>query len=220
MDIKCIVFVNRCAQETIVVILHEKDKVNLRKLADQLQVNKDCLSMAPRNDLVRLRLVASSEALVRFGEDGRRILLRPDDLVIASSSSNRADVMDVRDDGALKGQMMPLYCTLCLGLVVMKTPLVDLTVSVVRKRKLAKRLLFATVVPAENNDSTSTAFRFWRGGRKSLVWQHPELAVPCELQCIFGKTLEKRYGKAVMEKILKKIVKGVVFVWWGSQRRM
>lgn len=231
MDIKCIVFVNRCAQETIVVILHEKDKVNLRKLADRLQVNRDCLSMAPRNDLVRLvgypqgyvppfghldgvrrvvdeRLVASSEALVRFGEDGRRILLRPDDLVIESSSSYRADVMDVRDDGALKAANDASLLHRLPWSGGDENTLVDLTVSVVRKRKLAKRLLFATVVPAENNDSTSTAFRFWRGGRKSLVWQHPELALPCELQCIFGKTLEKRYGKAVMEKILKKIVKG------------
>lgn len=231
LDIKCIVFINRCTQETIVVILHEKDKVNLGKLADQLQVKRDCLWMAPRNELVRLvgypqgcippfgyldgvrrivdeKLVGSSDALVRFGEDGRRILLRPDDLVIESSSSYRADVLDVRDDGALKAAndtsaLYPLPWSRGD-----ENTLVDLTVLVVRKRKLAKRLLFATVVPAENNDSTSNAFRFWRGGRKSLVWQHPELAVPCELQCIFGKTLEKRYGKPVMEKILKKIAKG------------
>ena len=231
VDIKCIVFVNRCKKETIVVVLDEKDKVSLRKLAHQLEVNRDCLSMAPRDDLVRLvgypqgcippfghldgvrrivdeSLVVSSDAWVRFGEDGRRILLRPRDLVMESSNLHRANVMDVRDDGLFKkDDGSSALCPLPWSRGEENT-VVEVTVLVVRKRKLAKRLLFATVVPGDDNDTTSNAFRFWRGGRKSLVWQHPELDVPCELQCIFGKTLEKRYGKVVMEKILKKIVKG------------
>jgi prolyl-tRNA editing enzyme YbaK/EbsC (Cys-tRNA(Pro) deacylase) len=79
---------------------------------------------------------------------------------------------------------------------------------VVRKRKLAKRLLFATVMPFLQGGVSQAYGRNSRNSGSSLAWRHPETNAACELQLIIGKTLEGRYGKKQMEVMLKRVVKG------------
>ena len=154
---------------------------------------------------------------VRFGPEEGFVVIRGEDLLkdggVAAAVGEVADVADrailVRGTGdpSASGDFLhpigPNEGQSAFGGVPVQ---IETILRVVRKRKLAKRLLFATVVPGQ----TGGRHAFDRNLRSSgsLVWRHPVTGQACELQMIIGKTVERRYGPKVMEQVLKRVVKG------------
>ena len=219
---------------TVVVILKDGSKVDVKELDRVLNerlggnvrvrmVSRDALvsrvgypqgSVPPfgypeeqEKGIVRIvdKSLIDLNDMVSFGPPERVVNIQTRDLLVGQGSI----VAHVANDGQPNSNqstrndvLEPIPCTDGNG------SLCTFAVQVVRKRKLAKRLLFATVVPASEAVPSTAYLVRGRREKKSLVWAHPVTGEPCELQCIFGKTLEKKYGKPALEMMLKKIVKG------------
>lgn len=234
VPIKCIVFELKGTSRVIVVIINQEKKVSLIKLAGVLGVKRQEIVMVPGDLLVTRTgyqrgevppfgfvdksqitrvidegLLTDDDGVVRFGPSDLDVCIRASDLVFDDGESTRVaslaedDVMDSLTSSSDRSERDNLVA------LPQESQEINLIVHVVRKRKLAKRLVFATVVPCIGGRAVGTAYAIrGRKHKKSLLWKHPTSGEPCELQCIFGKSLERRYGKSVMEGLLKKVVKG------------
>ncbi len=168
----------------------------------------------PSEDVVRIvdEALVQEHALVRFGPgDDADVVIRGADLLAGGGVA--ADVRGKQlGGGGLDGHLLvdPEHLQdIGAGFDDVEPHRFEMILRVVRKRKLAKRLLFATVVPASHGGRQSAYARNPRNSGTSLVWRHPETRRKCELQLIVGKTIERRYGAKFMEQmILKRIVKG------------
>lgn len=239
VNIKCIVFEEKGRSRVIVAVVNQDSRVDLVKLAHALGIKRHDIVMVPGDMLVsrigyrrgevppfgflhhnqitrvvdeNLLSVADAnghlENIVRFGPIDAEVCIRAQDLLVGSEVTQ---VANISEDIPKPGSPLSYHD----GQRDILAPLPEesrdttLLVLVVRKRKLAKRLVFATVVPSAGDRVLSNAYAIrGRKHKKSLLWKHPVSGEPCELQCIFGKSLEKRYGKSVMEGMLKRIVKG------------
>ena len=168
----------------------------------------------PSEEVVRIvdDALVHEHSLVRFGPGEGDVVIRGTDLL--ASGGVAADVRgkqlgsDKLVDGDLRAERDHLH-DIGAGFQNAEPHRFEMVLRVVRKRKLAKRLLFATVVPALHGGRQSAYVRNARNSGSSLVWRHPETCQKCELQLIVGKTIERRYGAKFMEQtMLKRIVKG------------
>ncbi len=224
VDIKCIVFENSRTSQIILVVIDQKRKVSLSKIAQIMGIRRQDIAMVPGDllvsrvgykrgeippfgfppgcDIVRIiddRLISETKNVVHFGPPGREVCILAQDLVLNDSVVSVGEE-NVGDGAASRDDLVSLP---------EGSDEINLIVHVTRKRKLAKRLVFATVVPCIEGRPVGTAYSIrGRIPKRSIVWKHPQSGEPCELQCIFGKSLEKRYGKSAMEMMLKKVVKG------------
>ena len=238
VDIKCIAFrLKTCPSvPAVIVVIDQRRRVDLKKVAgclerelgsevsirrqDVAMVDRDRLVETvgfpvgevppfgfPRDDMVRIvdEQLVEDGMLVRFGPGDGDVVIRGRDLLVGGGIA--ADVCE-RIDERRSGEDDGLH-SIGTGLENTEPYEFETVMRVVRKRKLAKRLLFATVVPALHGGRHHAYSRHVRSPGGSLVWRHPETEKACELQLIVGKTVERRYGPKVMEqKILKRILKG------------
>lgn len=226
-NIKCIVF-EESKTRVFVVVVDQDTKVSLVKLARVLGVRRQDIGMVPGEllvaktgyrrgdippfgfahdcDITRVidqGLLGEEDGLVRFGPAGMEVCIRARDLVLEDDGVSHVASVAAEDSHAASSH------DVLVSIPEEEDGGLSVIVHIVRKRKLAKRLVFATVVPCVGGRPVGTAYSIrGRNPKKSTVWKHPVSGEPCELQCIFGKSLEKRYGKSVMEGLLKKIVKG------------
>ena len=155
--------------------------------------------------------LVSEGALVRFGPEEGFVVIRGADLsldggVVASVGEDAREPSTTTSSSSEDDNLRQIVVPGALS-PFNNTPVqFDTLLRVVRKRKLAKRLLFATVVPGDAGGRHAYGRNLRTSG--SLVWRHPVTSEPCELQMIIGKTIERRYGPKVMDQILKRVVKG------------
>lgn len=220
VPIKCIIMLQD-GLHSVLVILRDEDKISIGKLARRLGVSKSSLELAPRSELVRIcgfvegrvppfghpvplatvvvdATLAASQKIC-FGYKGEYIVTVASMLECCQPGTIVEDVR--QDERGTHGGEKELPKPWKAG-----ETRVELIGRVVKRRKLAKTLVFATIAPVQ---SAQSAFCIPRASRKTLVWQNPVSGCPCEVQLILGKTIERKYGRERLAQVLKQVKSGV-----------
>lgn len=161
--------------------------------------------------LVDSAITAYATCYAGAGSEDAEIFLEVPELLQASA----ATVADVSKPGAAAaeaGEAAPLRQQAAAAAAALPLPWqpgqeqVELLGVIAHRRKIAKLLLFANLVPlggsvaggfdggAEPASAVAPAARGTSAFLRRL-WRHPVTGAPCEVQLIMGQTLERRLGR-------------------------
>lgn len=227
--IKCLVYM--AAGAPLLVILRTQDRVSERLVAAHLGLAKRRVALAPAAQLMALTgfpvgsippfghvrplntvvdaLLCQEYTHVEFGEQGEWIVPVEELLRVTGARTLAVSVIPTEPDVLNRPFAASSNMPAPWPGGATHVSLNDCVVA--QKRKIANLLVFLNVVPLsrEPPPKPGTAAYLRR------LWRHPEEGVPCEVQLILGKTIERNLGREGALELFKKLRTGHVISFTG-----